>query len=63
MKLKILGDFIANYIVPWIGLAADFISKRFTLVGKAVIFLPIAIIFGIISLFKNEIHKAKHPPR
>lgn len=61
--LEIMKHFSVNILIPWIGKAAEFISNGFMIGGKLVIFLPVAIIAGVIYLFRREVYNATHPPR
>lgn len=63
MKLKILKTIITEIIIPWFGSAAKVIVKGFKIGGMLIIYLPFAIVAGLIKLYKHEVWKGKHPPR
>lgn len=63
MKLKILSKVITMLIIPWLGFAAYLLVNDHYISCMLVIFLPPAIVAGLILAFKHEVWKGKHPPR
>ncbi len=63
MKLKILEQVVTKLIIPWLVFAAYLLVNDHYISCMLVIFLPAAIVAGIIIAFKHEVWKAKHPPR
>ncbi len=62
-KLKILKIIITEIIIPWFGSAANLLFKGFKIGAMFIIFLPFAIVAGLIKLYKHEVWNATHPPR